>query len=69
MPGKVRTIIAGTLLGIYTLCGTGCAAGWFLAGAGTVAAAGMFMAEEEKKNKAEAVEEDVYDTEEEYEYK
>ena len=38
MAGKIRVLIAWMFLMMYVLSNAGCAAGWFLAGAGATAA-------------------------------
>ncbi len=60
MVSKVKVFMLGLLLVGYTLVNTGCAAGWFIAGAGATAAV-MTAADRMEQEKANEVDdEDEY---------
>ena len=52
MARKIRMFIAGIILTVLILNNTGCAAAWFLAGAGTAATA-VIVSEESRKGSTE----------------
>ena len=52
MSYRMKAFIAGIILTVYILGASGCAAVWFLAGAGTAATA-MAVREEDAKKKAD----------------
>jgi hypothetical protein len=51
MPGKIRTFIAFILVAAYVLTASGCAAAWFLVGAGSAATAAAVMDENKKQSR------------------
>ncbi|MFC1548758.1 hypothetical protein ACFL5E_02220 [Candidatus Omnitrophota bacterium] len=48
MSGKIKVIIVGCILAVHVLSSAGCAAAWFLVGAGTAATVGAVAAEQKK---------------------
>ena len=49
MSHRIKMLILGGILTVYVLGSTGCAALWFVAGAGAAATAGAVMSEQEKE--------------------
>jgi len=52
MMNRTKMIVAGFILAVFVFNNTGCAAAWFLAGAGTAATA-IVVSEEARKNSTE----------------
>ncbi len=49
MAGKIKMVMAALMLAAYVFSAAGCAAVWFLAGAGTAATVGAVMNEQKKE--------------------
>ncbi|RKY41489.1 MAG: hypothetical protein DRP85_06210 [Candidatus Makaraimicrobium thalassicum] len=64
MSGKIRVFIMGGLLLMYVLSGTGCAAAWFLAGAGAAGTVASVVYEREKAQVQEETAEREFEGEE-----
>jgi hypothetical protein len=51
MTGRYREVLAGFALLMYVLSSAGCAAGWFILGAGAAATTMAVVADNEEKSK------------------
>ncbi|MGB2598947.1 MAG: hypothetical protein WBC99_00690 [Candidatus Omnitrophota bacterium] len=59
MPGRFKSLIFAGILAAYVLSSSGCAAAWFIAGAGT--AATMVAVSQDKEKEGKKTEEKIED--------